>query len=111
MRQINVSRERKGVSDARPYNVDLRQVGSCYRQKTENLPPSEAFPYLGRTITYNNSDWEAVYLNLCKARRRWVMIARVLERKGSTVRAQGEMYKAVDQLVILHGSESWVVNR
>ena len=30
---------------------------------------------------------------------------------GSTVRAQGMMYKAVVQLVLLYGSESWVVTR
>ena len=38
------------------------------------------------------------------------MIARVLERTGAKVRVQGEIYKAVEQLVLLYGSESWVVN-
>ena len=33
------------------------------------LPPSEAFTYLGRTITYNNSNWLAVYSNLRKSWR------------------------------------------
>ena len=42
------------------------------------LALSEAFPYLGWTITCNNSDWEEVYLNLRKARRRWGMIVMVL---------------------------------
>ena len=37
------------------------------------------------------------------------MIARVLERTGSTVQVQGAMYKAVAQSVLLYGSESWVV--
>ena len=37
------------------------------------------------------------------------MIARVLERTGATVRAQGEKYKAVAQSVILYGSKIWVV--
>ena len=41
-----------------------------FQINAETLPPSEAFPYLGRTITYNNSNWEAVYQNLRKARRR-----------------------------------------
>ena len=75
----------------------------------ETLPPLKAFPYLGHTIAYNNSDWEAVYLNLIKARRRWGIIAMVLEIIGATVRAQGEMYKAVAQLVLLYGSNKWVV--
>ena len=39
------------------------------------------------------------------------MIERVLERMGSIVQYQGEMYKAVAQLVLLYGSEIWVVTR
>ena len=69
----------------------------------------EDFSYLGRTIAYNISNWTAVHLNLRKYRRQWVMIARVLESTGTIVRDQGAMYKAVAQLVILYGSESWVV--
>ena len=64
---------------------------------------------MGRTISYNNSDWVAVYLNLSKARRRWGIIARVLERTGATVRAWGEMYKVVAQSVLIYVRESWVV--
>ena len=37
------------------------------------------------------------------------MVARVLERTGSLVWARGAMYKAVAQLVLLYGIESWVV--
>ena len=50
-----------------------------------------------------------MYLNLRKARWRWVMIARVLEKTGATVRDPGEMYKAVEQSVLLYGRKSWVV--
>ena len=31
-----------------------------FQINVETLPPSEAFTYIGRTIAYNNSDWEAV---------------------------------------------------
>ena len=37
------------------------------------------------------------------------MIARVLEMTVATVQAQGAMYKAVAQSVLLYASESWVV--
>ena len=37
------------------------------------------------------------------------MVVRVIERMGATVRDHGMMYKAVAQLVLLYGSESWVV--
>ena len=62
-------------------------------------------------ITYNNSNWAAVYLNLCKARRRLGVIVRVLEMTGAMVRAQGSMYKVVAQLVLLYGNDSLVVTR
>ena len=74
----------------------------------EALPPLEAFKFLGRTITYNNINWAAVYQNLQKYWRRWGMIARVLESTGITVRSRGAMYKAVAQSVLLYGRKSWV---
>ena len=49
-----------------------------FQINAKTLPLLEVLPYLRRTITYNNSSWETVYLNLWKARRRWGMIARVL---------------------------------
>ena len=75
----------------------------------EDLPLSEAFSYLGWKIAYNNSDWAIVYQNLRKARGRWLMIAMVLVNTGSTVQARGVMYKAVIQLMLLYGSERWMV--
>ena len=79
--------------------------------KSENLPLSEEFPYLGQTIAYNNSDWAAVYLNLRKARRWWGMIVRVLERTIEMMWDRGAMKNAVAQLVLLYGSAIWVVTR
>ena len=96
----------EGRLNNRHYASDKCKQGeeSCLRRKTlqrcfeasrfsfqinaETLPPSELFLFLGRTISYNNSDWAAVYLNLHKARRPWTMLARVLERMGETVRVR-----------------------
>ena len=50
-----------------------------FQINAETLPPLEDFPYLGWTITYNNSNWAAVYQNLRKYRMWWGMVARVLE--------------------------------
>ena len=61
------------------------------QMNAENLPLSEAFLYLGQKITYINIYWTALYLNLCKAQRRWGMIAKVMERTVAAVRAQGAM--------------------
>ena len=65
----------------------------------------EAFPYLGRTIAYINSNWAAVYQNMQKSQRRWGMLVMVLEMMRATLQAQGAMYKAVTQSVLLYGSE------
>ena len=51
---------------------------------------------MGRKFAYNNSDWEAVYINLRKYWRRWGMIARVLESTGAMERNLGARYKAVE---------------
>ena len=57
----------------------------------------EAFPYFGRTITYNNRNYPVVYQKLRIARGRWRMIARMLEKTEAVVRSWGTMYKAVAQ--------------
>ena len=80
-----------------------------FQFNAEDLPSSEAFPYLGRTIAYNNSDWSAVYQNLRISQRGWRVIVRVLVKTGATARARGMMYKSVARSVLLYGSESWVV--
>ena len=82
-----------------------------FKINAETLSPSEDFTYLVHKITYNNSDWAAVYQNLQKYQRRRGILSRVLERTGATVQAGGEMYKAVARSVILYGSKSWVVTR
>ena len=60
-------------------------------------------------ISYNNSNWAAVYLNLRKSWRWWGVIGRVLEKTRVTVRSEGEIYKALVESVLLCGSKSWVV--
>ena len=80
-----------------------------FQINADTLKPSEEFTYLGRKNAYNKSDWTAVNLNLQKTWRRWGMVARVLERTGATVQTHVEMYKAVAKMLLLYGSESWVV--
>ena len=50
-----------------------------------------------------------MYQNLKKAWMRWGTIVWLMLNMGATVRACGIMYKAVAQLVLLYGSENWVV--
>ena len=76
-----------------------------------NLYPVEttdALPYLGRTIAFNNSVYAALYCNMSKAQRRWRLVERVLVTAGATVRSRETMYKVVVQTVLLYGRDSWV---
>ena len=75
----------------------------------ENLPPLEAFTFLGRKIAYNNRNWARVYQNPWKAQRQWGVIVRVIAHTGTTVRPRGMLYKAVAKSALLYGSEIWVV--
>ena len=72
-----------------------------FQINTEPLTPLESFPYLGRTIALNNSDWLAVFQNLNKARRWWGMILRVLTKTEAMVCACGRMSKVLAQSVIM----------
>ena len=77
-----------------------------------NLNPLEAttyFPYLGHKITYNNSDWVALYSNLRKDKRRWGVVATVLGKKEERIKLRAMMYKVVVHMVLLYGREIWVV--
>ena len=61
----------------------------------------EVLVYPGRTVTYNNIDWVALYQNLQKARKCWAMVCKVVSVTGETVQARGMLYKAVVHLVLL----------
>ena len=50
------------------------------------LKETTLFPYLGRTITYNNSDWGALYINLQKTQKRWGVVAKVLGNTGAPIK-------------------------
>ena len=79
------------------------------RVKLNPLEAKASFPHLRRTVTYNNSDWEELYSNMWKSQRRWGMVANVMGKMGALIKAQLMMYKAAVQVVILYGSEIWVV--
>ena len=53
----------------------------------EPLDQAADFPYLDRTVTYNNSTWAALYQNIRKAWRRWGVVGKVVTKTGSTVQA------------------------
>ena len=51
----------------------------------EPLEPITAFSYMGYTVAYKNSYWTDLYQNLQKARRRWVVVGKVVVKTGTTL--------------------------
>jgi hypothetical protein len=70
-----------------------------------------SYGYLGRILSFNNSDWPTLYANLKKAQQKWGMLSRLLARDGASPRARGMFYKAVCQAVLLYGCETWTVTK
>ncbi len=74
---------------------------------TTNLAQVEAFKYLGRWMTADDTDDRAVRENITKARTRWGQLCRLLTRQGASQQIMGQFYKATIQAVLLFGAETW----
>ena len=68
-----------------------------------------SFKYLGRVILETEDDWPSLVRNLAWANTVWRRILRVLIREGVTPLVSGFFFKAVIQVVLLFGAETWVV--
>ena len=75
----------------------------------DTLENDVAFPYLGRTVAFNNSNWAYMYQNLWKAWDWWGVVVKVLTRAGLIVRAWVILYNTVLQTVLPYGINIWVV--
>ena len=70
-----------------------------------DLKPLETtadFPYSGRTVAFNNSDWANLYGNLRKAQRRLGVVTKVMMKTGLTVWARAMIYKVAVMMVLLY---------
>ena len=65
--------------------------------------------YLGRVMSDLDDYWTEVVAILRKARKKWASLSRVLGWEGADSRALGNFYIAVVQVVLLFGSEAWVM--
>jgi hypothetical protein len=111
----------------RHYNTDICKTGMARRRQREaeqaaynadqktfdvhgvHLAKVTSFCYLGRILSFNNSDWPALYAQLKKAQQRWGMISRLLIREGASHKARGHFYVAIVQAVLLYGCKAWTV--
>ena len=60
-------------------------------------------------ISAADDDWPAVVRKLSQAREVWRRVAHILIREGESPRVSVFFFKAVVQVVLLFGLETWVV--
>ena len=67
------------------------------------------FRYLGRLILAADDDWPEVVINLTRTRDILRRMVRILSREGASLRVSGFFFKAVIQVVLIFGLETWEV--
>ena len=67
------------------------------------------FKYLGRTLDQTDNNWTAVKRGVKWAQKSWWRLVKMLQREGADTKVLVMFYRAVFQVVILFGSESWVL--
>ena len=68
-----------------------------------------SFKYLGRVILATDDDWPAVVRNLARAKKVWSRMPRILSREGAKPWVSGLFFKAVIQVVLIFGADTWMV--
>jgi hypothetical protein len=85
----------------------LRQQFTVHGDVLERV---EVFRYLGRMLSQDDDNIQAVQSQLCKARGTWAWVGQVLRRENAPPRVSAKFYKAIVQSVLLYGSETWVLS-
>ena len=65
--------------------------------------------YLGRVISATDDDWPEVFINMAKAQAVWRRLTRILSREGAAPRVSEFFFKSVVHMVLIFGTETWVV--
>ncbi len=85
-----------------------QQALKCtFHANREDLERVEVFKYLGRLISFNDANNQAMQSNLKKAGGCWARVSRVLRAENATPKTCGMFYKVTVQAVLLYGSETW----
>jgi len=69
------------------------------------------YKYLGRIISFDDNDDQALTARLQIARKTWGRTRRLLCRQGAGRTTMARFYKVVVQAQLLYGSETWVPNQ
>ena len=82
----------------------LRQQFSAYGEVLERV---EVFRYLGRLVSMDDEDAQAIGANIKKARRAWAQLHKVLRGENAEPGTCASFYRATVQAVLLFASETW----
>ena len=87
--------------------ASVRSLDVTFTAYGDELERVEVFKYLGRLMSMDDNDIQAVRSNMRKARKVFARLSRLLRMDNATPRACGMFYKATIQAVLLFGSETW----
>ena len=76
----------------------------------EDLRRVNRFKYLGRLLSYDDSDTPAIRHNLKRARAAWGRLSAIIAKEEIPPAVAGMFYQAVVAAVLLYGSKSWVIS-
>jgi len=85
----------------------LRQQFTVHGDVLERV---EVFRYLGRLLSQDDDDIQAVRSQICKARETWARTGQVLCKENAPPQVSAKFYKAIVQSVLLYDSETWVLS-
>ena len=85
----------------------MRRTFTAYGKELRRV---DRFKYLGRVLSYDDSDTPAIRRNLKRARVAWGRLSTVIAKESVPPPVAGMFYQAVVAAVLLYGSESWVLS-
>ena len=88
--------------------LTLRQQFSINDRVLERV---DVFKYLGRLLSQDDDDVQAVCAQIRKACTAWARVSKVLQAQNAPSRISAKFYKAVVQLLLLYSSETWVISK
>jgi hypothetical protein len=85
----------------------LRQQFSVQGNVLERV---EVFKYLGRLMSQDDDNIQAIRAQIRKARSTWARIGQVLWSENVSPFVAARFYQAIIQAILLYGSKSWVIS-
>ncbi len=86
-----------GGGTARRHQRDMavQSALALHQQFTVHGDVFKVFRYLGRLLSQDDNDIQAMQSQLCKARGTWARVRQVLLKKNAPLRVSAKFYKAI----------------